>query len=69
MSEDAVFDRRERMFDCASTQPHRFWRHTLLHLVQRIFIKWRAKPRLGACVQRDFSEQEPQSPDEALYMV
>jgi hypothetical protein len=29
----------------------------------------RAIPRLGACVQRDFSEQAPQSPDEALYMV
>src|ERR1700728_3402914 len=29
----------------------------------------RAKPRLGACVQRDFSEQAPQSPVEALYMV
>ena len=31
--------------------------------------KWRAKPRLGACVQRDFSEQAPQSPDDALYIV
>jgi hypothetical protein len=31
--------------------------------------KWRAKPRLGAWVQRDFSEQVPQSPVEALYIV
>jgi hypothetical protein len=29
----------------------------------------KTKPRLGACVQRDFSEQAPQSPDEALYIV
>jgi hypothetical protein len=28
-----------------------------------------ATPRLGACVQRDFSEQVPQSPAEALYMM
>jgi hypothetical protein len=32
-------------------------------------FKWRSKPRLGAWVQRDFSEQAPQSLDEALYIV
>src|SRR5580704_1374175 len=31
--------------------------------------KWRAKPRLGACVQRDFSEQAAQSVADALYIV
>jgi hypothetical protein len=31
--------------------------------------RWRAKPRLGACVQRDLKGQAPQSAAEALYMV
>jgi hypothetical protein len=39
------------------------------HTLTGFLIRCRAKPRLGACVQRDFSEQTPQSPVEALYMV
>ena len=69
MSEDAVLDRSVRMLDRASAQSHRLWRHTPCILFNASSNKWRAKPRLEACVQRGFSEQVPQSPDEALYMV
>jgi hypothetical protein len=39
MSEDAVFDRGERMFNCASAQFHRFRREALLHPVESVFVQ------------------------------
>jgi len=39
MSEDAVFDCRERMFNCASAEFHRFWRDALLHPVESVFVQ------------------------------
>jgi hypothetical protein len=38
MPKDAVLDRRDGMLDRASTQPHRFWRHSRLHSIQSVFI-------------------------------
>ena len=52
------------------------WRSLIASGVTRFCIlfrassyKWRASPRLGACVQREFREQAPQSADDALYIV
>jgi len=51
MSEDTIFDRREEVFDGASAQPHRFWRHTLLHPIWRAFVQMasQAPSRKPAC--------------------
>jgi len=38
MSEDTVLDRRERMLNGGSAEPHRFWSHPVLHPIQRLFI-------------------------------
>lgn len=69
MSKDAVFDRGERMFNRAPAQSHRFRRNALLHPVERVLEQMAGQPRLGACVQRGFSEQVAQSADDALYIV
>jgi hypothetical protein len=39
MSEDAVFDRSERMFNGASAQSHCLWRNAFLHPVQSVFVQ------------------------------
>jgi hypothetical protein len=39
VSEYSVLDRRKGMLDGGSTQPHRFWRHSFLHTIQRFFIR------------------------------
>ena len=50
MSEDAVFDRSERMFNRASTQSHGFRRDAFLIRFKASSYKWRAKPRLSRLI-------------------
>jgi hypothetical protein len=70
MPKDTVLDRCEGMFDSASAQPHHFRGHSFLHLVQRVFIQVTSQATSRSlCAQPGFSEQVPQSKDEALYMM
>jgi hypothetical protein len=69
MPKDAVLDRRDGMLDRASRSLIASGGTRACIRFKASSYKWRAKPRLGAWVQHDFSEQVPQSPVETLYMV
>src|SRR5665213_3161850 len=45
------------MLDCASTYPHNFWSHPLLHSVRRFLIQVTSQATSRGLVQRDFREQ------------
>lgn len=68
---DAGYSNGKQVAHCEAVgmMPHVPVMRTVKKQGDGTLYRWRGKPRLGACVQRDFREQEPRSADDALYIV